>query len=110
MNWEMQVGYNSLAKCQLILQQTARFLGFIVDTRAQAFRVPDDKITAFATRMRELDQQVHFSGQEAVQLAGKMISMVLAIGTAPLHSSIVARVLVDLTRWEDASSSPERIL
>lgn len=47
----------SQGKRQLIPQQTARFLGFIVNAKAQAFRVPYDKVQAFASRLIELERQ-----------------------------------------------------
>lgn len=55
----MYGGYNSagarvflsLQECHLALQPTARFLGFIVDTLAQAFWIPEDKVQAFADRV-----------------------------------------------------------
>lgn len=54
----------SMQKCPLAPQPTTRFLGFVVNTLAQAFRVPEDKITAFATRVDGLGQQREVTGRE----------------------------------------------
>ena len=77
----------------MVPQHTARFLGFVVDAQAQAFRIPEDKVQAFTA---QLERQPMVTGREAAQLAGKIISMAPVIGMAPIHSQIVARALVGI--------------
>lgn len=100
----------SLSKCQLTPKPTVRFLGFIVDAAAQAFRVPEDKVTKFIRRVEELSKKETITKREAAQIAGKIISMAPAIGTAPIHSRQVGRAMVGVENWDDVITSPERVL
>jgi len=99
----------SLSKCQLTPAPAVKFLGFIVDAKNQTFWVPEGKVRSFELKLEELEKQTVVTKREVAQLAGKMISMAPAIGTAPIHSRQVARALVGLQSWDEAVESPERV-
>ena len=54
-------------------------------------------------------QQLVFK-RETAQLAGKMVSMAPAIRTARIQSRHAAQALVGLEDWDEAISSPEKVI
>ena len=81
----------SLSTCQLEPRLVVRFLGMEVDAGAQAFKVPEDKITAFSELLDRLTGQP-LTARQAAQVAGKIVAMMLAVTTAPLYTRLVLRV------------------
>ncbi|GLC46806.1 hypothetical protein PLESTM_001928300 [Pleodorina starrii] len=92
----------SIGKCQFLPRPTVRFLGFIVDAPAQAFRVPQEKIDALAALVQQLSVQAAVTVRELARLVGKMVAMSPAVGPAPLHSRLIARALKGHGGWDEA--------
>ena len=96
----------SLTKCQLIPKQTAKFLGMLVHADRQAFEVPPDKVAALERLVVELSSEKGVTKRQLAQLAGRVVSMALAVSRAPLHSRMVARAMVGLEDWDTALPDP----
>lgn len=100
----------SWSKCQFIPQPTAKFLGFIINAPRQAFEVPEGKVAAFAALLEQLRAAPKVSMRQVAQVAGKIMSMSIAVSRAPLHARVVGRALAGVTSWEEAVGSPAEVL
>jgi hypothetical protein len=79
-----------------------------VDAEAQAFRVPEDKITAFSELLDRLAGQP-LTARQAAQVAGKIVAMTLAVTTAPLYARLVLQVARGMD-WDTALWEPGEVI
>ena len=100
----------SFKKCRMIPAQRLRFLGFIVDAAAQAYEVPADKVAGLAGLVAELRAAPEVGMRQVARVAGKIMSMSLAVAMAPLHSRLVGLALRGKASWDAAVVDPKSCL
>ncbi len=100
----------SLNKCQLEPKQRVRFLGLEVDSQLLAFVVPADKVAALQRLVDTLGQKTGVTARETAQLAGKIMSLSLAVARAPQHSRLVGLALQGKVGWDAAVGDSGEVL
>ncbi len=102
----------SLNKCQLAPATKARFLGFIVDSETQTLAVPEDKVEALERLVQTLEARAPgaVTHRNVAQVAGKIMSMTLAVAMAPLHARVVGQALAHKASWDEAVGDPVAFL
>ncbi len=83
-----RLGYTlALSKCQLLPVQFIRFLGFLLDSRVGAFRLPEDKRASFASLRDGILAEKAVTLKTLQRLQGKCISFTMAVPGARLYIS-----------------------
>ncbi|KXZ45875.1 hypothetical protein GPECTOR_49g459 [Gonium pectorale] len=100
----------SLDKCQLVPKPQVRYLGFVVDAPGQSLRVPDDKVAALGQLVEEYDRRAQLTPRDIAKLAGKIMSMSLAVQLAPLHGRLVAQALASKVSWDEAMGDGREVV
>ena len=113
----VRLGYTvGIAKSVLYPTQSLTYLGLIVDSKKQAFRLPMEKIAAFARIRESILSQKHFVDIKTLQrLQEKCISFSLVVPGAKLfirvmssaiastppsgHVSLSARIREEIEHW-----------
>lgn len=87
-----------LKKSQLTPSTSVRFLGFVVDSIAQSFRIPDEKRERFLSLLREVLASQWVTQKTFQRLAGKIISFSLAAPVCKLYTREVLSTISFQTR------------
>jgi hypothetical protein len=100
----------STSKCILRPARRVRYLGFMVDSEACAFAVPDDKLQAFQHLLVEAEQRLEGGGgvtaRALASLIGKAMSMAPAVSFARLFGRAASRALHGHHGWEQELGEP----
>ena len=79
----------SILKCVIAPAQLAQFLGMLMDTKRQEFRIPEKKLAAMQRQIDEflagLDEGRPGSSRDLASIAGRVLSARLALPLAPLY-------------------------
>lgn len=88
----------SLTKSQLIPRRIAVMLGFGVDTVAQRFFVPQDKLARIMELLKEAGTKPAMKLQELRSLVGKLQALSLAVPCVSVYLVRAYRVIAEATR------------
>jgi hypothetical protein len=97
----------SLQKCKFWPSQTGDWLGFIVDTTAQQFRVLDAKLEKVRAVMSELVEAETITPRLLAKVAGKVIAMSPAVLPASLYSRPFFQAIQRKISWDQVFATPE---
>lgn len=75
-----------LSKCVLQPSQVVKFLGFLVDSELQAFMLPQEKISKFATLREEILSKRSVCLKTMQRWSGKVASFSMAVPAARLYA------------------------
>ena len=90
----VRLGYFlNLGKCVLTPTQSIKFLGMICDSKALAFRLPEDKKASFCSLRDSILKSNLVDLKTLQRFSGKCISFVLAVPAARLFSREVNRAI-----------------
>ena len=81
-----RLGYTLSLKSMLNPDTLRRFLGFMIDTQAESFKLPSDKQIAFGNLRKELLGKDFITLRDLQRLAGKCASMAIAIPGALFYT------------------------
>jgi hypothetical protein len=100
----------SLNKCQFWPSQEGDWLGFVVDTNAQQFRVSETKLTKVREVLNELVAATTVTPRLLAKAAGKIIVMGPAVLPASLYSRPLFQALQGKLSWDQIFATPEEAL
>ncbi|GAQ93525.1 reverse transcriptase [Klebsormidium nitens] len=96
----------SLPKCQFWPSQTGNWLGFVVDTQAQQFRVSEAKLAKVKVVLSELIDSADVSTRLLAKVAGKIIAMGPAVLPASLYSRPLFQAMQGRLSWDSIFPTP----
>jgi hypothetical protein len=97
----------SLNKCHFWPSQEGDWLGFVVDTNAQQFRVSEAKLTKVREVLRELMAAATVTPRLLAKAAGKIIAMGPAVLPASLYSRPLFQALQGKLSWDQIFATSE---
>jgi hypothetical protein len=97
----------SLSKCQFWPSQEGDWLGFVVDTNAQQFRVLEAKLSKVRGTLGELVSARTVTPRLLAKAAGKIIAMGPAVLPASLYSRPLFQALQGKLSWDQIFATPE---
>lgn len=97
----------SLPKCQFWPIQQGGWLGFVVDTTLQQFRVSETKLAKVRTVLSELMGADSVTPRMLAKVAGKIIAMGPAVLPASLYSRPLFQALQGKLSWDQIFATPE---
>ncbi|KXZ50413.1 hypothetical protein GPECTOR_16g587 [Gonium pectorale] len=101
----------SWKKCRWIPAQQVRFLGLTVDSERLCFRVPDDKVAGLRALIAACSApSAVLTPRQAARIAGKIMSLSLAVALAPLYSRLLSRAVAGHVSWDEAVGDPSAFL
>lgn len=96
----------SLDKSMMLPGTRAKFLGLEVDVLEGKFGVPIEKQVTTTALMRRVIEAPQVSNRDMARVAGKMISLSLAIPPASLTARALYKAMVGLEGWDKLYPSP----
>ena len=96
----------SLPKCQFWPSQTGDWLGFVVDTQAEQFRVSEAKLAKVKAVLSELIDSAEVSPRLLAKVAGKIIAMGPAVLPASLYSRPLFQAMQGRISWDAIFPTP----
>jgi hypothetical protein len=97
----------SFPKCHFWPAQRGDWLGFVVDTTSQQFRVADSKLDKVKSVLSELISSETVTPRLLARVAGKIISMSPAVLPASLYSRPFFQAIQGKLSWDDIFPTPE---
>lgn len=97
----------SLPKCQFWPAQEGNWLGFVVDTCAQEFRVSETKLVKVRAVLSELASAQTVTPRLLARVAGKIIAMGPAVLPASLYSRPLFQAIQGKLSWDQVFPTPE---
>ncbi|GAQ85469.1 reverse transcriptase [Klebsormidium nitens] len=97
----------SLPKCQFWPVQTGDWLGFVVDTQAEQFRVSTAKMTKVKAALGELLGAKEVSPRILAKVAGKIIALGPAVLPASLYSRPLFQAMQGRISWDAIFATPQ---
>jgi hypothetical protein len=102
-------GFHGLAKCQIDPVQLIKWLGFMLDSTRQAFKVRPAKLEKLKDFLRAiLDRQSVFA-RDLAQVAGRIISLSPAVAPAALSTRAFFQAIWGNTSWDALFSNPSEV-
>jgi hypothetical protein len=98
-----------IPKCHLWPEQVQPWLGFIVDTQEQLFKVSKSKIQKLKQALDEMIQRPTTSPRKIAALAGKILSVSPAVLPAALYSRSFYLALRGKQSWDEIFWTPDDI-
>jgi hypothetical protein len=95
-----------IPKCNLWPEQVQPWLGFIVDSEQQAFRVSEAKIAKLKRALTEMLERPSTSPRKLAALAGKILSVSPAVLPAALFGRSFYAALRGKVSWDDIFPTP----
>lgn len=96
----------SLSKCQFWPSQTGDWLGFVVDTQAEQFKVSAGKLAKVKAVLTELINTAEVSPRLLAKVAGKIIAMGPAVLPASLYSRPLFQAMQGRISWDAVFPTP----
>lgn len=89
-----------IPKCQLTPELLVKWLGFLIDTERQMFRVSESKLAKVKEALREMLRTPTTSARKLAALAGKIIALSPAVLPAALYSRRLIQAMKGETSWD----------
>jgi hypothetical protein len=97
----------SLQKCQFWPSQEGGWLGFVVDTTQQQFRVSETKKEKVQATLKELIQAETVMPRLLAKVAGRIIAMGPAVLPASLYSRPLFQAIKGKLSWDHVFATPD---
>jgi hypothetical protein len=98
-----------LPKCNLWPQLLLKWLGFLIDSEEQMFKVGDSKIEKLKTALREVLFRPDSSARHLAALAGQLIAVSPAVLPAALYSRSLFMAMRGKITWDEIFPTPESV-
>jgi hypothetical protein len=95
-----------IPKCNLWPKQVLSWLGFIIDSQRQQFKVSDSKIQKLKQALEEMINRPTTSPRKLAALAGKILSISPAVLPAALYSRTFYDALHGKQSWDQVFATP----
>lgn len=89
-----------IPKCQLTTDMLVKWLGFLVDSREQMFKVSDSKLAKVKTALEEMLRTPTTSSKKLAALAGKIVALSPAVLSAALYSRRIYQAMHEESNWD----------
>jgi hypothetical protein len=97
----------SLNKCKFWPSQKGDWLGFVIDTQAEQFRVSDAKLSKVKKVLLELVTAKVISSRLLAKVAGKIVAMGPAVLPASLYSRPLFQAMRGRLFWDELFPNPQ---
>jgi hypothetical protein len=101
--------FMGLAKCNLDPQLLLKWLGFMVDSQDQSFRVGESKIIKLKQLLEETIARPESSPRKVAELAGKILAVSPAVMPAALFSRGFYSALKGKSSWDEIFPTPQTV-
>jgi hypothetical protein len=98
-----------LPKCNLIPLQELRWLGFLLNTRDETFKVAPSKLAKIKAVLHEAIEKGATTNRELAALAGKLVALSPAVLPALLFSRAIFQAMKGQDSWDAWFPSPEAV-
>lgn len=98
-----------LPKCKLTPEQILKWLGFLIDTLEQKFKVGEAKIAKIKKALQEAVVKPSTTPRALAGIAGKIVSTSPAIMPAALFSRSLFQAIKGKASWDEIFPNPEAV-
>jgi hypothetical protein len=98
-----------IPKCQLTPQLLAKWLGFLVDSRDEMFRVSESKLAKVKEVLEEMIGSPSTSRRKLAALAGKLVALGPAVLPAALYSRKLFMAMQGQLNWDQVFPTLESV-
>jgi hypothetical protein len=98
-----------LPECQFEPIQLLRWLGFMVDTREQAFKLGGSKVEKLKQAMRDAMAEREMTPRKLAVMAGRIIAASPAVLPAALYSRALFEAMQGRVCWDEIFPSPKSV-
>jgi hypothetical protein len=98
-----------LPKCNLEPLQELRWLGFLLDTLKETFKVAQSNLDSIKELLQEVIAQPSVSNRELASLAGKLVALSPAVLPALLFSRSIFQAMTGHKSWDVHFPNPEAV-
>lgn len=101
--------YLGLPKCKLTPEQVLKWLGFLIDTCEEMFKVGESKLDKLKAVLREAIRKPVTTPRILARIAGKIISTSPAVMPAALFSRSLYQAMRGRMNWYEIFPTPEAV-
>jgi hypothetical protein len=98
-----------IPKCKLTPEQVVKWLGFLIDTLAQKFKVGQAKLDKLKVTLQEAVLRPSTTPRALAGLAGKLVSTSPAIMPAALYNRSLFQAIKGKVEWDQIFPNPDSV-